>query len=655
MALFVFFVSLFVYLFTLTPSIGLHDSGDMTTASWILGICHPTGYPFYMILGKAFSSLIPIGSIAFRMNFLSSIFASLCVMITYFITLKLIPHLKSRIPSIISSLTLAFSTRFWEQAIIAEKYTLNGFFFSLLTLLLIKRKWLLFSFFLGLSFTHHTQTMFLLPGTFVFILITLLKHKDAEKRHKGTKAQRHKIIQNSKEKIQNLFKMAFLFILPLFLWFYLPIRASCNPELNWNMPKDITGFTQHITGFGYTGLFFLPTFIKVLGHLKDRVFPFFLSQFTIIPLIFALIGLFLLFKKNILFFFFCLLTIIFNIYMAIGYNIPNIEDYYIPSFIYISIFVGFCFSVLPKKIPFFCLLIPLIPLITHFNFCNRRNYYIIYDHTLALMDSLKKDSISLYTMDYNIFPLWYLEYVEKRRGDISPILYPYFHQDWTLFRLLQDKPYLNMDRSPSRDKPLSELDAILKKRFETLVLNNPNTPIYLDFKGWIPQGFIYIPSGFVFRILPFNCDIEKELTESIPNFRARKLNETREWRTKMMVDEYSKAYNERGSLYNILGRHNEALDEYLKAIELEKNNPVIYRNLGRTYAVLGKYNEGERALKNALSIKEDYADCYSDLSIIYLKLNKREKAISSLKKALQIDPNHSEAKKNLLILQKNKP
>ncbi|MEW6102578.1 MAG: DUF2723 domain-containing protein [bacterium] len=644
MALFVFFFSLFVYLFTLTPSVGLHDSGDMTTASFILGICHPTGYPLYMISGHVFSSLIPIGSIAFRMNFLSSLSASLCVMFVYFIILDITGKKASAISS---SLILAFVQRFWEQAVIAEKYTLNGLFFSLLTFLLIKRKWLLFSFLLGLSFAHHTQTMFLIPGSIFFIIMVLLRHKG-----KGTKAQRHK---GTKKKtilpqLLILSKMALLFILPLLLWFYLPIRASCNPHLNWNMPKDIMGFKLHITGFGYTGLFSLPTFIKVLEHLKDRVSPLFLSQFTIIPLIFALAGLVLLFKKNIFFFFFCLLTIAFNIYMAIGYNIPNIEDYYIPSFIYIGIFAGFCFSALPKRLSLICLLIPLIPLITHFNFCNRRDYYIIYDHTLGLMDSLKKNPVSLYTMDYNIFPLWYLLHIEERRKDISPILYPYFHQDWALHSLLQDKPYLNMDKSFSRDKPLSELDAILKRRFETLVLNNSDTPIYLDFKGWIPEGFIHIPSGFVFRIAPLNSDIEKELDESIPNFRIRKIEKIKEGRMLGMILEYSKAYKERGSLYNILGRHNKALNEYLKAIALNQNDPLIYRDLGRTYIVLGKYNEGERALKNALSIKKDYADAYSDLSVIYLKMNKKEEAISLLKKALQIDPNHFEAKKNLSII-----
>lgn len=637
MSLFVFFFTLFIYLITLTPSVGLHDSGDMTTACWVLGICHPTGYPFYTIFGKVWSSLIPIGNIAFKMNFLSSIFASLCVFFVYSLILKVT---EKKTPAIVGSLILAFTTRFWEQAVIAEKYTLNGLFFALITYLLIKRKWLLLTFFLGLSFTHHTQTMFLIPGIIFFIIATILR-----KRKKPKKPSKSPSLLLTPYSL-----LPILFILPLFLWLYLPIRATENPPLNWNIPKDFFGFKQHITGFGYTGLFSLPSFAKVLEHFTNRIFPLFLSQLTLVSIIPALIGFFLSFKRYPIFLVFTILVISFNIYMAIGYNIPNIEDYYIVSFIYISIFAGICVSFFPKRLSFLFLFIPLILLLTHFNYCNRKDYYIIHDHGLNLIDSLDKDSVSLYTMDYNIFPLWYLLYVEERRRDISPVLYPYFHQDWALYSLLQDKPYLNMDKSPSRDQPLSLLDAILKRRFETLVLNNPNTPVYLDFKGAIPQGFIHIPSGFVYRIALFS-DIEKHLRKEV-FFKTRRLEKIKEGRLKGIIAEYSKAYRERGELYNILGKYEKSLSSYLKAIEIEKNNPFLYTELGKTYAILERYNEAEKALNTALSIKPDYADAYSLLGIIYFKMNKREMAISSLERALKIDPAHKEAKRNLLVIQK---
>ncbi|MEW6482047.1 MAG: DUF2723 domain-containing protein, partial [bacterium] len=131
----VFFVSFGVYLHTLTPTVGFHDSGELISVAYTLGIAHPPGYPLYTLLGKVFITLIPIGNIAFRMNMQSALFASLTCMLVYFITLKLT---SSIIPSIVASLILAFSLTFWEQAVIAEKYTLNAFFASLIIFILLK-------------------------------------------------------------------------------------------------------------------------------------------------------------------------------------------------------------------------------------------------------------------------------------------------------------------------------------------------------------------------------------------------------------------------------------------------------------------------------------------------------------------------------------
>ncbi len=214
--LFVFFLAFSVYLSTLTPTVGFHDSGELITVACTLGIAHPPGYPLYTIFGKLWTTLVPIGNIALRMNMESALFASLCVMIVYFITLKLT---SKTIPSIVASLILAFSLTFWEQAVIAEKYTLNALFFSLLIFILLKwqesfrtPKFLyLFSFILGLSFTHHFQTIYLVPGSIFFIIATLLKIK-SQKSKIHIKSQKLFISINS---YYNFAFCIFLFILPL--------------------------------------------------------------------------------------------------------------------------------------------------------------------------------------------------------------------------------------------------------------------------------------------------------------------------------------------------------------------------------------------------------------------------------------------------------
>ena len=46
-----------VYFFTLGPSVGLEDSGELATAADHLGVPHPPGYPFWSMCGWVFCRL----------------------------------------------------------------------------------------------------------------------------------------------------------------------------------------------------------------------------------------------------------------------------------------------------------------------------------------------------------------------------------------------------------------------------------------------------------------------------------------------------------------------------------------------------------------------------------------------------------------------
>jgi hypothetical protein len=72
----VFSVSLLVYRWTLAPTVTLVDSGELIVTARFLRVAHPPGFPLYLILAHLFS-LIPIGSVALRINFASAFFAAL--------------------------------------------------------------------------------------------------------------------------------------------------------------------------------------------------------------------------------------------------------------------------------------------------------------------------------------------------------------------------------------------------------------------------------------------------------------------------------------------------------------------------------------------------------------------------------------------------
>jgi len=78
----VFLVALVVYSWTLAPTVTLTDSGELILAAYGLGVAHPPGTPLWVMLAHL-ASLVPVGSVAVRINFSSAVFAALaCATLT---------------------------------------------------------------------------------------------------------------------------------------------------------------------------------------------------------------------------------------------------------------------------------------------------------------------------------------------------------------------------------------------------------------------------------------------------------------------------------------------------------------------------------------------------------------------------------------------
>src|SRR4029077_16499402 len=78
----VFLAALFLYSWTLAPTVTLTDSGELIVVARGLGIAHPPGVPLWIVLAHL-ASLVPFGNIAVRINFSSALFAALaCATLT---------------------------------------------------------------------------------------------------------------------------------------------------------------------------------------------------------------------------------------------------------------------------------------------------------------------------------------------------------------------------------------------------------------------------------------------------------------------------------------------------------------------------------------------------------------------------------------------
>lgn len=76
-AFFVSAVSFVVYLTTVASGLDFIDSGELSTDVYTLGICHPTGYPLFTLVGFLFSHLPIASSIIFRLNLMAAFFTAI--------------------------------------------------------------------------------------------------------------------------------------------------------------------------------------------------------------------------------------------------------------------------------------------------------------------------------------------------------------------------------------------------------------------------------------------------------------------------------------------------------------------------------------------------------------------------------------------------
>ena len=151
--------SLFILYAASAPrTVTLEDSGIFIMSSDAAGISHPPGYPIHSLLGKLFSFL-PLGSVAFRVHLLSALFGALSCAVLFWIAHFLTA---TRIIAYAVAFGYGVSREFWAQAIIAEVYSLNVFFFFLtMALALLYRsapetrtlKWI--ALLVGLGMSHH--------------------------------------------------------------------------------------------------------------------------------------------------------------------------------------------------------------------------------------------------------------------------------------------------------------------------------------------------------------------------------------------------------------------------------------------------------------------------------------------------------------------
>ena len=177
-----------LYLITLAPSTAMWDASEYIAAAYVLGLPHPPGNPFFILIGNVFAHLpIPGVSVAVKLNMLAALSSAVAAgswfLITERVLVSWLPLKWMRLAGA-SVATLIGATAFtvWNQSVVNEKvYTVSLAIFAIVAWLTVTwcdepegrradRLLILIAFLLGLGYANHPAGMLPAPAVGLAIL-----------------------------------------------------------------------------------------------------------------------------------------------------------------------------------------------------------------------------------------------------------------------------------------------------------------------------------------------------------------------------------------------------------------------------------------------------------------------------------------------------
>ncbi|GIK58233.1 MAG: DUF2723 domain-containing protein [Chloroflexi bacterium] len=283
------------YLFTLAQTPVYGDPTEYTFVAHMLGIAHPPGYAFTTLMGKLIQTIVPIGSIAWRMHLLAALSGTLAALFVFGTAHTATKNLSGWQPKVarnlsglrviaalFAGLSVGTAVNHWQHSIHANPHIITATFL-LANLYFLTRWWAandqthhhssdrwLYTFCLsaGLGVTHHPLTVFGFVGYALFILVA-----------------RPSILRNWK----TLLKMLAFALLGLMVWLYFPIRSPMNPGFGPTTMNTLDGFLAHVLARGLTES--LPTFpLAELPHRQLVFWTLLRLQYTLPTILLAIFG-----------------------------------------------------------------------------------------------------------------------------------------------------------------------------------------------------------------------------------------------------------------------------------------------------------------------------------------------------------------------------
>jgi hypothetical protein len=222
------------------------DTGELQTVPYILGIAHPTGFPFFTLAGWLFTHVFAIGSVAWRMN----VFSGLCVATAAGATALIALLLGAgAVEACLGALLFGWCSAVWNKGSHVDPHAMSLMFVMLvlaLAVIYVRRgnaRYLLAACACGgLGMATHPEVLYSLPAIAVALCV------------------------RSRPSLRVFALAAAALVLPLAFYAYLPLRSAyvvahhLDPnaappilgtvpsELDANHPSTLAGFIDVVSG-----------------------------------------------------------------------------------------------------------------------------------------------------------------------------------------------------------------------------------------------------------------------------------------------------------------------------------------------------------------------------------------------------------------------
>jgi Flp pilus assembly protein TadD len=460
----------------------------------------------------------------------------------------------------------------------------------------------------------------------------------------------------------------------LSLYVYLPLRASQDPAIAWTQTDSLDGFLYHVTAVQYASRLFAAPAVEVAHNARE-----FIAQLPLelpwVLLALAAAGLCALWRSARVVLGALALEALLVFFHAINYKIPDIESYYIPIYGVLAVFsgVGVFWLVTRAARGRWLRAVALVAVLliaclaigaqvtgdwSERDLSERNETARFVDRLLGTLD---RGAILLARNDRTIFPLWYVRFVEGRRGDVAIVDLPARTRaldNWFPGLKLPTREVIEacLARSQAQhDYPPGRERLLLEDYVPLLVsLNGGDRPIYADVSlavKTLPHRAV--PAGLVVEIVG-------DTLAAMPT--AGALLGRPPWSEYLsglaaaphVGGEAARAYARTlagyGRLYLARGDVGSAVATLEEATDLAPDLVGIQNNLGVAYVRAGRSDDGLLEFERALELSPGTASIRYNRSEVYAALGDPARAELELLAAEKLDPHNARYKIKLAEL-----